>query len=465
MDPISSHQGAPMLKINSDILLTIVSLLTKDFSADDALKSIRCCSQLCQFSRQVILDSPSIWGKLINFNDFYYSKDQWMEEVLRRSGSCLLWISGHIHGGTLAANRSEALRTFFFSVLNDHWGRIQKLRIYMDDSDEKDGYNWRAIYRPAPHLQVFCVNPPPISSAPLFPLPCLFADHAPSLRAFNMQEALPVSLTAPWLYTLRVVHLQFPLDFLKVLDALSTMHLLESLTLSIPSFIPDSPTTRTDDPIIHLPNLSLLSILANLSISMRVIAALQVPPGCSFRMHILFTDFITEPISPAPLVKLAHNYFQSNHPKNIWLTSRRCEFRFSDSDPANPNTLGMSTSFFFIHTSSSFLPVEASNALARAMSLPLSDMHSVIHLHVHAEIPFAVDICRHVFVSIHSIETITINQALICYLRFLEPYPELRIVRIEGWKDGQQCGVINSFQQSRNAAGRPVLILGVPPPK
>ncbi|KDR68161.1 hypothetical protein GALMADRAFT_161228 [Galerina marginata CBS 339.88] len=376
------------------------------------------------------LDSPSIWGKLINFNDFCDSKYQWMEEVLRRSGSCLLWINGRVHGRT--ADQTDALETFFFAILNDHWNRIQKIQICVDHFDEKDRHNWRAIFCPAPHLQVFEVHPP-LTSIPWFSLPPLFADYAPSLHVFDAESAFPVSPKAPWLSTLRIVcrDLDFPLKLPQLLDELGTMHLLESLTISMHSFIPNSetrPITNTDKPTIHLPNLSQLHIHSDLPTALRIIAALQ-------------------------------------RPKKIWLTGRFREFLFSDCDSAFPDELQMSAPFFSVQITSPLIPSDYVRSLLRTLSLPPTDMSSVMHIHVNAETHFSYNICSHFFSSLSSIKNITINEDTISYLSFIEvhqAFPLLRLVRFREEVDRQTQTVINSFEASRNAAGRPVLIVSLP---
>ncbi|KDR68127.1 hypothetical protein GALMADRAFT_146612 [Galerina marginata CBS 339.88] len=452
-----------MLSLNSDIIWTIISLLTEEFPTDDASKSIRNCSQVCQFWRHLILDSPSIWGKLINLNDFRHSNDRWMEEVLRRSGSCLLWVSGRIQGRT--ADPTDALQSFFFSILNDHWDRIQKIEIIIDHFDEKDRHNWRAIYRPAPYLQVFSVNPPPISPRPLVPLdlPCLFADHAPSLRAFNMKAAFPVSPKASWLSALRIVHLHSQLKLPQILDALGTMHLLESLTISLPRLIPDFPTTHAEEATIHLPNLSQLCLFNNFSAAMRVITALQVPPGCSFRMHVLGGDIITELIDP--LLQLTHNYFQFNRPKKVWLISQPHEFMFRDYDRADPDTV---LPFFSVHILSSAIMTETIG-LTYAVTLPSADMSSVTHLHVISDGVFARRTSHEFFLTLASIKTITITEDMISYLllsladRSNVIFPLLRIIRIKWRTDSWKHDVdLRAFLEARKAADRPILVLDVP---
>ncbi|KDR68131.1 hypothetical protein GALMADRAFT_146615 [Galerina marginata CBS 339.88] len=180
-------------------------------------------------------------------------------------------------------------------------------------------------------------------------------------------------------------------------------------------------------------------------------------------MRVLGTDVITQAILPTPVSNLTHNYFQSNHPKKLWLIAQSYEFLFSDYDPANLDAVRPSTPFFLVDMTPAGILADTISFLTRAMSLPLSDLHCVTHLHVivNAEIPFAVDLCRHVFLSPRSIKTVTINRNLIAYLHWFRRYPDLRKIRIEGWRNDEQDYVINLFQKLRNAAGHPVLILGV----
>ncbi|KDR68128.1 hypothetical protein GALMADRAFT_146613 [Galerina marginata CBS 339.88] len=260
-----------------------------------------------------------------------------------------------------------------------------------------------------------------------------------------MQTVFPVSPKAPWLFDLRIACVYLPLE--RPLAVLKTMYHLESLTISTPTFPPDSPATHANEAAIYLLDLSQLYISTNLSTAMRIIRTVHVPPGCSFRISILGADVITEPFSPGHLLKLTHNYFQSNRPKKVWLTVQPCEFLFTLLRPGEPimaDTIGL---------------------LTDAMTLPLSDMHCVMQLHINAQIPFAVDICEHVFLCLRSIKTMTINRELISYLRWFHSYPDLRIIRIEGWKNDEQSYDVNLFQKLRNAGGRPVLILGVPSPQ
>ncbi|KDR68134.1 hypothetical protein GALMADRAFT_146618 [Galerina marginata CBS 339.88] len=463
MNTISSHRQPPILNIYPEILWNILSILTEGFWTDNALKSIRLCSQLCQFWRQCILDSPSIWGKLINFNEFCHSKDQWMEEVMRRSGSTLLWIKGPIHGET--ADRTKALETFFFSILNNHWDRIQRIHIGLWRFDAQDHYNWTAVLRPAPHLQIFKVSPP-FASVPWFSMPCLFADHAPNLHIFNAHEAFPIYPEARWLSALRTVNLCFPLALPEILDALGAMNLLESLTISIDSLDRESPMTHADTTLIDLPNLSQLWINSNLSTTLHIIAALRVASSCSFQIYCTDTYFTldAESSSLTPLFKLIQNYFHSYRPKKVWLTARRCEYLFSDCDSAYPEAPRTSNPLFVVRFSSSF-PLENIHSLFRASSFLSANMSSVMDLHVDAETHFALDICQQFFSSLSSIIHLTLIKDMVSYLSFIEvhqAFPLLRLVRFKGGIDMRGSTVIKNFEESRNAAGRPVLIVSLP---
>ncbi|KAF8802064.1 hypothetical protein BYT27DRAFT_7113497, partial [Phlegmacium glaucopus] len=84
---------ASVLRLNNDVLYYIFKLNADMFSYEDALSNTRKVSQVCQGWRNIILGSPSMWGRLLDFDSLRWSSDNWQNEVLRRSGSSsTLWI-------------------------------------------------------------------------------------------------------------------------------------------------------------------------------------------------------------------------------------------------------------------------------------------------------------------------------------------------------------------------------------
>ncbi|KDR84473.1 hypothetical protein GALMADRAFT_237349 [Galerina marginata CBS 339.88] len=57
------------------------------FSNNDALKDTRRTSQVCHRWRQILLEYPLVWGRLIDLNALckVTVKEEWGNEVLRRS--------------------------------------------------------------------------------------------------------------------------------------------------------------------------------------------------------------------------------------------------------------------------------------------------------------------------------------------------------------------------------------------
>ena len=79
------------------------------------LTTARHTSQVCASWRQLIIGSPSLWGNMIDLNSLRQRSDTWRNEVLLRTGTCELSISGNISDGT------QGVTEFFALVLKHHW--------------------------------------------------------------------------------------------------------------------------------------------------------------------------------------------------------------------------------------------------------------------------------------------------------------------------------------------------------
>ncbi|KDR69202.1 hypothetical protein GALMADRAFT_145604 [Galerina marginata CBS 339.88] len=175
---------------------------------------------------------PSIWGRLIDYSSLNQKTDHWRDEVLQRSRNSPLWIKWMISDPHDTSFRRHG-RSFFFSILNIHWDRIQHLRISFLDLKIEAG-SWQPLLRPAPNLRscslislydaVTLLTPSELPPAPIF------SNQAPSLYHFATQ-CFSFSLSAPWLSQLRCLHLPCLFSVFSILDALSSTPLLESLTI------------------------------------------------------------------------------------------------------------------------------------------------------------------------------------------------------------------------------------------
>ncbi|KDR74893.1 hypothetical protein GALMADRAFT_141214 [Galerina marginata CBS 339.88] len=471
---------APILKLGGDLLWSIIKLNTDIFTTDDALISTRRYSQVCQCWRLFILQSPSLWGKLIDLNGLRRSTDLCRYEVLRRSGSSLLWIKGDM---TEALNPPFTAHAFFFAVLNNHWDRIQKIDIVINRSwkEQATNHRWMAIYRPAPQLQRFRIHPRVNSTDfdSLFPkklssstLP-LFAQEAPSLLVFDAR--LKFSFDSPWLSTLRDVCIGFPLTFPEILDAVRNMPLLTSLKIT--EFRQSVILTDAIQPPISLPELTQLSIDTNIPLTLRTIACFQLPTGCSLTIqpsqrvmeanHLIYNAPASDLLA---LSKFTQNYFRSHLPKVICLRISLWSFLFSDYE-TQPSRRIVPTPFFSLIIAPSLMTMEKINLLFSALSLQPLDLHSVTHLHVTIHHSLWPDAFRAFASSLTSVDTITTVEDTLMSLSSAQGgtpailFPILRVLRLESAIQPSRfdleigTGNVLSFLQSRKRAGYPVEVL------
>ncbi|KDR76944.1 hypothetical protein GALMADRAFT_420443 [Galerina marginata CBS 339.88] len=229
LHPVPNRLIHPISALHHDMLYEIF-LWNADMFDDEYLPdAIRQSSQVCRAWRSCLLNSPDIWGRLIDLAVLDQKTDFWRDEILRRSGNSMLEISGSVSHAKFQVYKPVDL--FFFSILDSHWARIRhfRIRIRKEVPTEKD--LWSPLLRPAPNLQTFTLNLNRGVLGPLSPstIP-LFSDHAPILYHFTA-EFLLVSLTAPWLSHLCTLHLPSRFSVSAVLSALYSMKRLEFLTI------------------------------------------------------------------------------------------------------------------------------------------------------------------------------------------------------------------------------------------
>ncbi|KJA24789.1 hypothetical protein HYPSUDRAFT_38451 [Hypholoma sublateritium FD-334 SS-4] len=90
--------SAPIYGVNNDVLLCIFTLNANMFFDRQALHTARATSQVCRQWRDLMLEAPLLWAKLIDMdicdND---GKLDWINEIIRRSGTVApLWIKAEI---------------------------------------------------------------------------------------------------------------------------------------------------------------------------------------------------------------------------------------------------------------------------------------------------------------------------------------------------------------------------------
>ncbi|KDR79608.1 hypothetical protein GALMADRAFT_243699 [Galerina marginata CBS 339.88] len=227
--PPVATEACPASLLNGDILWLIFDINADMFSYRKALETTRISSHVCREWRSVILDAPTLWGKLIDLDNLSQKRNEWRDEVLRRSGDSPL----SMLRSALVLNplpwREHFLATFALSILNQHWSRIERLEI-CSDTDSIDTAVLEAIQKPAPRLRKFHIqfkNAPRTVHSGEF-----FANQAPLLESIKIP--FKFQLPAPWLSNIRTLSIGGEHFYLsEVLDILKTTPLVEAFGVSI----------------------------------------------------------------------------------------------------------------------------------------------------------------------------------------------------------------------------------------
>ena len=239
MEISSIANDAPIQRLGHDLLLQVFEQNAHMFTEDDALITTRTASQVCQNWRSLMLATPLLWGRLLDFDALarYTGKGYWGDELVRRTGSSLLWIKAR---ESLAKDwPDQKLVEHFLKTVEEKLHRIQILVMDVDGAEWMMNFTlWNKIISlPAPQLESFDLT---VASKRMgisqrtpdtkrFRSPA-FADEAPRLRKFRAVQ-FEFNLRAPWVSGLRDLYIGHHNRLEDIFDALSTTESLERLQL------------------------------------------------------------------------------------------------------------------------------------------------------------------------------------------------------------------------------------------
>lgn len=286
-------------------------------------------SQVCQLWRNLILNSSSIWGRLIHLDFLDQASEDWRMEVLRRSGNAPLTIKGDVMG--------YIIEDFFFLLLEVEWTRIKWLDVRMNNDYEFEDNVWDPIHCANPTLEYFNLryysNSIRIQGRSS---KSLFGDNAPLLRAFH-STSVGFSLASPWITQLRHITLSSLLSLSDILQALQNMPLLESLQIN-----QLSPGTSHNMPYplprIVLGHLRKLTVTGRFEVILPFLdCIIQVAPGCGLSLtlssHSIHTiDEVKKDDCRRIFARFAQTYFSKFSPNaiSIYVDGPTNSFVFSD---------------------------------------------------------------------------------------------------------------------------------------
>jgi len=159
---------SPISKCTDDVLLKIFSIngdINRPFYCEKVhetspISITRRSSQVCKEWRQLILRSPSLWGKLLDLNDLNPGIGRWREEVLRRTKQAMLHVRVALDPAQPAAT------SLLFDILDKKWSTIRNLEVLVFRRGYYDDKRWLAIHRPSIDQQRICA-PFPSTSKPM----------------------------------------------------------------------------------------------------------------------------------------------------------------------------------------------------------------------------------------------------------------------------------------------------------
>lgn len=157
MSVSSSSTPINGININDDVLLSILTMNANMFSDKQALNTTRIASQVCRQWRGLLLDTPSLWAKLIDMNGIRCAPSlEWGIELIRRSGTSPLWINANsdIIWKYLKDEATLRFHSFMWYVdnfISGNWYRVQKLVVV--GSYHNFGLTRSMLCSPAPQLE------------------------------------------------------------------------------------------------------------------------------------------------------------------------------------------------------------------------------------------------------------------------------------------------------------------------
>ncbi|KJA17801.1 hypothetical protein HYPSUDRAFT_205903 [Hypholoma sublateritium FD-334 SS-4] len=286
-------ENPPIHRLSHDLLLHIFEQNAHMFAEKNALITTRTASQVCGNWRSIMLATPFLWGRLLDFDVLARSTGDgyWGDELVRRTGSSVLWIK--TEKALITERASRQLAEHFVKTVEENFHRLQILVV---DFHLIEWARYRELWHkitslPAPQLQCFdfTVSMPgigqrtPTGGDRLSSLP-LFADDAPCLRTFRAVQFI-FDLQVPWLCGLRDLYIGYSTIHPTLLDALATTESLERLELCSVSFTEDEDDEEDVHlQTVHLPKLKELR-LASLhpSVCDILLDQLIIPPDCALQ--------------------------------------------------------------------------------------------------------------------------------------------------------------------------------------
>jgi len=303
--------------LSRDLLWSIFDLISIDANDQmhDRLRAVLCSTHVCREWRELLLQSSSIWGRLVLFKfDGVLHHKALLLAVIQRSGSSPLWIE--VYGRPTVNDPQDLLRL----LLPTLWCKVERIKLQAECLTQKalEEYYLPLLNYPAPLLQQahFILYGRPAWAPPFDTRPAaLFLNTAPCLLDFSA-ECIPISIHATWLSGLTSLETgplsSFTKNVRETLEVLGRMTQLR--TLIFDHDISENVRSMEEIsalPAVHLKHLTYMAIrgysLNGLALVDRV---KRSPSGCLVNFGLYTLSSTPSPI--AVVTALFNNVFADN---------------------------------------------------------------------------------------------------------------------------------------------------------
>ena len=142
--------NSPIQSLDFDILWYIVSINADMFNDERALETTLATSRVCSGWRTFMLSVPSIWAHLIDLDHLRWCTVNLRREMIRRSGTMLLWVKARRCVGHHMDHPAHRMK-FVLDTLDENWDRIQRLEANIL-IEHVGPDQWAPLCHPTPHL-------------------------------------------------------------------------------------------------------------------------------------------------------------------------------------------------------------------------------------------------------------------------------------------------------------------------
>ncbi|KDR74849.1 hypothetical protein GALMADRAFT_565168 [Galerina marginata CBS 339.88] len=418
------------------------------------MTTARLTSQVCQKWRELIVQSPLIWAKIIDLGLLARNNDEWKNEILRRTGETTLCITGPLDWKKSAG--------YFCTLLTRHWERIQKLDVWVSN------FCCRGQHPTVPSLLADIVGRP----APALEfIRILTSESTPSKSIIPLCPPIPGYVSTAWIPQLRAITVYDGMDLLALL---AEMPLLESLRIE-PSRNTLRAKKRLNASRIDLPRLNKITIIQCFPDIPIILDNINAAPHCA--LQLICNDSVKcltncnndIPAFKSLLKQYCAGYFSLGDVQELKFRLTETQFRLgTDLKPASGGML----LYFEVRASRYRLPTIVPSFIMDCVGS--SQLHSITTLQIYI-LPDIAALRRDVlefFMACPSVQSIQPNQIgfevlwaftkerhivfpSLCTLVIGGGYPLPRSSQVE------YADEVLSFLKMRESMGRPLTLLNL----